>query len=161
MLAVHGTDQRDVVDALGQVRQQLGDLHAALAGALELVGRGKQRAGVLAVRKMAKLSSLLGAVPARLCQRRLGIEQVHLAGAAVHEQMNDGFGLGRELRLLRRQIVNMRRAILFRKGGIGREKISPDQRGKRRAVQPVHQARKEIASCVFRHRMLLYRIANQ
>ena len=33
-----------------------------------------------------------------LVEHRLGVEQVHLARAAVHEQMNDGLGLRLEVR---------------------------------------------------------------
>ena len=33
-----------------------------------------------------------------LVERRLGIEQIHLARAAVHEQVDDGLGLRREVR---------------------------------------------------------------
>ena len=32
-----------------------------------------------------------------LVQQGLGVEQVHLAGAAVHEEVNDGLGLGLEM----------------------------------------------------------------
>ncbi len=45
--------------------------------------------------------SRLGAEPANFCQHRLRIEQVDLAGAAILEQLDDGFRFTREMRRLR------------------------------------------------------------
>ena len=39
-----------------------------------------------------------------LVEHRLRVEQIHLARAAVHEQVNDGLGLRREVRLPRLEV---------------------------------------------------------
>ena len=43
--------------------------------------------------------------PASSLQLRLGIEQIEVAGTALHEQPDDGFGFGRMVRLLGRQRI--------------------------------------------------------
>ena len=42
-------------------------------------------------------------LPGQFVQRRFGIEQIEMAGPAFHEQPNDGFGLGRVVRLFWRE----------------------------------------------------------
>ena len=58
-------------------------------------GEGKSVPATLPF-EMAKLSSRLGAVPARRFRVGLGIEEIHLAGAAVHEEVDDALGVCRE-----------------------------------------------------------------
>ena len=99
-VGVHRPDHADVVDALGRLREQLADLDAALAVLLELERRGERRAGLPLGRQVRRqrLARLFG-------QRGLGVERVDMGRPAVHEQVDDPFGLRRELRRLRRQRV--------------------------------------------------------
>ena len=53
--------------------------------------------------------SRLGADAGKFLQHRLGIEQIHLAGAAVLEEMDNRFGFRRKVGLLRFQVVNLGR----------------------------------------------------
>ena len=88
------------------MRQQLGQLRAALAmfGKFEL--RSEQRGVGIYECRAVPFDQLLGrrfAVP--LLQGRFVIEQLEVAGRAGHEKENNPFGLGREMRLLRPQRV--------------------------------------------------------
>jgi hypothetical protein len=94
---VHRADESDVIDLAGQVRHGIGHPHAALAMLSELERAAHQCAGATRVLDFAgDLAEVRVAVV--LVEHRLRIEQVHLAGAAVHEQMDDRFGLRREVR---------------------------------------------------------------
>ena len=70
------------------VREQLADLHAALAVLLERERRSHQRAG-LALGGDRAAGQRLAVV---LVEHRLGIEAVDLRQAAVHEQEDDALG---------------------------------------------------------------------
>ena len=77
------------------VREQLADLDAALAVLLELERRAERRAGLRSVLQIAT-RQLSGR--AYLVRARLGIERIHVRRPAVHEQVDDALGLGREMR---------------------------------------------------------------
>ena len=84
MLTIHRADQRDVVRPLGQVGQNLGHFHAAIAAVMKGI-RGRQEASDL----VGELD-LVDDVPGRrfagvLLQLGLGIKQVNLTGTSVHK----------------------------------------------------------------------------
>ncbi len=76
-------------------------------------------------------------LPCVLLQRRLVIEQIHLARAAIHEQLNHRLCLRRMMRLLRRQIIQRLLA----------QQILRKQLRQSRAHQPIGNPGKEIAPC--------------
>src|SRR5438094_9963720 len=67
-----------------------------------------------------------------LVEHRLGIKQVHLAGAAVHEKVDNGRGPGREVRRARLQVEGESRLGCRRRRGT--VKIARQQIGQRRAM---------------------------
>ena len=92
---IERADQRDVIDLLGKVRQGIGNPHAALAALGKLERAFHQRPGRFGKLDFAgDLREVILPVP--LVELVLGIEQVHLARAAVHEQVDDGFGPRRD-----------------------------------------------------------------
>ena len=100
---VHRANEGDVVHLPGEVRQHVRYPHAAPAMPGELIGAAHEGTGVLYVFDLAgDLVEVLLAV--MLVEHRLGIKQVHLTGAAVHEKMDNGRGLGREVRRARPQV---------------------------------------------------------
>ena len=134
MGGVHGADHRDVICLLGQVRHHVGQLDTGLAVPLELEGRGHE-----AARFVDELDGA-GQIPSRRLARvtlqgGLGIEQVHLAGSAVHEELNDGCRLGVEMRLARLEVVDPVTDSV--QVGFGARKITAQQPRQGGAVQPV------------------------
>ena len=79
---------------VGEVRHRVGDPRAALAVPGELERAAHDRAGALDDLDLAG-DLVEVALAVLLVEHRLGVEQVHLARAAVHEQMDDGLGLRR------------------------------------------------------------------
>ena len=127
---VHRADEGDVVHHAGEVRHHLRDPRAALAVPGELERAAHQGAGVLDELDFARdLVEVRLAVV--LVERRLGVEQVHLAGAAVHEQMDDRLGLGREVRRARLE-VDRRIRRLFRGEDGGGAEVAAEQVGQGR-----------------------------
>ena len=90
---------------VGQVRQEVGQLHAALAVLRELA-RAAQEAGRLLLDEGEAdvLGHRLGQLLAvQLVELRLGVEQVDLARGAFEVDADAVLRLGREVRRLRRQ----------------------------------------------------------
>ena len=109
VLAIHGPDQRNIIDHLAKVRQHVGDFHAAFAAAGEAVGRRHQAANF--VGELDLIDDIARRRRAGvLLQHRLAVEQVNLAGAAVHEEVDDGFRFRLEMRLAHLLVVNLARA---------------------------------------------------
>ena len=100
LIGVQRANQADVVGTRGDVRQQIGKLHAALAVALEFSRAGPERGVFLDKREphvfQQRRRKLLAG---QLGQLRLGIEQVELRRCAVHEQEDAPLGPRREMRL--------------------------------------------------------------
>ena len=95
---------RDLVGDSGNVRDVLAEPHAALAVLAEFFHRAKQLVVLLerAVHEGEALTlhELVGNVaPMPLGQFRLPVVQLQLRRATAHEQVDDVFGLGREMRL--------------------------------------------------------------
>src|SRR5579884_589498 len=77
-----------------------------------------------------------------LVEHRLGIKQVHLTGAAVHEEVNDGLGFRRKMRRTRFEIRD--RAI--RLCGGYTEPIAAKQIRQGGTVNPTGDAREKAAA---------------
>ena len=84
----HGTDEGDVISNGAGVREELRQLHAALAMRTKLVGRAQDIAGLLVEVDLQVASRIGLATPA--IQSGLGVEEVHLAGPAMLEQADHG-----------------------------------------------------------------------
>ncbi len=103
----HRFDDRDVVNDTRQVRQQLGQLGAALAmpGKLEL--RPQQLRVRVDERGPVSLEQFgRRQLPVELGQLRLVVEQLQMARAARHEQENYALRFGRRGRGLRGQWID-------------------------------------------------------
>ncbi len=67
----------------------------------------------------------------------LVIEQIHLARAAVHEELNDAFGFGRMMQFARQQAGNRRTQIRARsKQSLLREQVRQSDPAKSTATAP-------------------------
>ena len=104
VLAVHGPDERHIVADRAQLRHQLRHLHAGLAVALELERRGHHHADLAGELDLAE-DVAARRFPRVFLERGLGVEQIHLAGSAIHEQVDDRFRLRLEVRAFRRHVV--------------------------------------------------------
>ena len=92
-IGVHGTNDTDIVDALGDFWENLADRNPGLSRTLELEGRFEKPTG-------SSLGFTLGSrrpLAMVLFQRRFGIESIHLGGTAIHEEVNDTLRLGLEM----------------------------------------------------------------
>ena len=105
-LGVHALDERDVVDAGGQVGEQVADPRAALA-VLPEVPLGTDDAALVAV-AAAALGLHLDGLAVEPVELGLVVEGVDMARAAVHEQEDDALGLARQQGRLARQRVGPR-----------------------------------------------------
>ena len=126
---VHRAHQADVVDDARDVGQQLGDLRTALTVLLELPRAAHERlAGAIHKTELHVAAVLLAAA---LRELGLGIGQVHVRGATVHEHGNHGPRLRRELRRLGPRVEGMR----WRRFGCGRREqiVLRQQRSQRHA----------------------------
>ena len=98
LVGVHGLDEGHVIDEFAEVGQQFADPGAALAVALELVGRAEQLGVALDEGEALVLEQFLGAgLHVQLDQLGLVVEQLLLGRSARHVQINDALGLRREM----------------------------------------------------------------
>ncbi len=92
-------DDGDVVDAADDLREEVGDINPALAVLPKGSLRGEQRVRLLPCSRWRPSPKLAGkGWPARRLKVGLGIEGLGVAGYAVHEQVDDPFGLGGKVR---------------------------------------------------------------
>ena len=96
VLGVHRANQADVVDDCSQVWKRLAQLNAALSVLAELERAGHQHVGIVGLMDFDPVGVRL-ARPFR--QLGLGIEQVHLAGAANLHELDHGLRPSREVAL--------------------------------------------------------------
>ena len=99
-VCLHGTDHRDVVDALPDVGKNLTDFDPALTVALELEGRPENGTGSAFGDQVHARGEFLAVV---FIERRFVVEGIDVGRTAVQEQVNHAFGLGGEVWLPRRQ----------------------------------------------------------
>src|SRR5262249_10768783 len=88
-----GTDNREVVNALGRVRKQVRDLDSALAVLLESSPRTEQLRVALDELVLGLGKFLRPRLPFELVEQWLGIERIKVARAAGHEQEDHGLCL--------------------------------------------------------------------
>ena len=93
---VHRADHRNVVNALGRVRENLADRDAALPVALELVRTRERRAGLALRAEVFHRQQLAGV----FLEDRLGVERVDMRRATVEKNMDHPLGLGQKVRPL-------------------------------------------------------------
>ena len=124
-VAVAAAQQTEFVRVPGDVRQEIGDLHAALAARAKWPARRKQ----LVLRHRAprlegaeRFGNRLAREPDQLGLR---VEQVDVARTARHEQENDALGFRREVRRLRCERVGRRRRLC------GEQTVAIEQRSER------------------------------
>ena len=136
-VGVHRADDADVVDVLGGVREDLADFEPALAVLLRTCkGDGKAAPVRRSVRRFAGRQRLAGI----LGQRGLGVERIDLARPAIGEDVDDLFGLGRELRLLRA------RAGYPRRLGVGGEEAGLAHQLRQSPSKPMPTPQRESIS---------------
>ena len=94
-IGVHRPYDAEIVDTLPDIREDFTDLDTALAELAELEWRRERGAGAALrlQRDWYRLSCEFG-------ERGLRIEGIHMRCAAVHEQVQDAFGFGRQRRRL-------------------------------------------------------------
>ena len=136
----HGPDHRDIVYLLRQVRHHLRHLGTRFTPLGELERGRHQTAG------FPHCSNFTGQVSAgrltgKFLQGGFGIQQIHLARSAVHEQLNDRGGPGLVMGLLLFQIVDLPRTR--RQEGTGRQKVLPQQGGQGGSLKAVSHLGKE------------------
>ncbi len=95
-LGLHRANDRDVIDALPDVREQFGHLDARLTAGRKLEGRTLQLPLSLLTDALARFEIVVLSMP--FIQRRLGIEGVQVAGSPDHEEKDAGLCPGRKMR---------------------------------------------------------------
>ena len=142
-LGVHAADEANVVDVLGQIRQQFADPHAGLSVLGELEHRGGDGKPLLAGghrREPLAHANRVGQILVEpLLHLGLIVEQVHLRRPADHVQIDDVLGLGCEVRAQRAVEAH----LAGRGGGVGRS-IAAKQRRQRGGAQGIGSAAKKL-----------------
>src|SRR3954451_18544211 len=117
-------EEGDVIDAIGKMRKELADPLAALAVLMEFPARFDNAAFVLMAAATESLHGNRLAVHAD--HGGFIVERVDMARAAVHEEEDDAFGLGRKRRRARSERIG---------GGAGEGAIGGKQRGESRSAE--------------------------
>ena len=102
---VHAADHAKVIGDAGRVRQQLAEIHPALAVFLEFPRAAEQVAAGFVGEAVMHVAAVLLAVETR--QFRLGIGEIHVARAAVHEERNHRLRLRSVVRLFWREVERL------------------------------------------------------
>ena len=122
-----------------EVWQQFGNLGAALTVLGKFPGRSKE---LLAGPIDEAIDDLAGIFLARvLGQLRLGVQQVHVGGAAVHEHRDHGPSFGRRMRGLGREVEL---AILARHVRSGQQLLLLEQPGQGHTAHAQSVARQKL-----------------
>ena len=132
LLAVHRPHERDVVDTRAQMRQQIRQLHPALAVAAKR-SRTAHQLGALLLdeRKLDLIQNRLGhRLAVEFVQFRLLIEEVHLTWTTFHKEVDAPLRCRCKLRQLRRDLI--RKSAVF-----------IQQRSQRQRTQTAGPRRKE------------------
>lgn len=102
---VHGANDGQVIDMPGNVGHQFRHWCSTGAVAVELPGARHQSAGSQLNRTLRQLRRNRSSCVA--LQLRLGIEGVHLTGATLHAQVDDGGGARQEMGVPRAQVERL------------------------------------------------------
>src|SRR5579883_1010699 len=122
------------------MRQRIRNPHAAAAVPCELERAAHQSAGGADVLDFSRYPLEIR-LAVMLVEHWLGIEQIHLAGAAVHEEVDDGLGPAREMRRARLEILG--RSLLCRGHAVS---IAAQQIGQGGALNAAGDAREKTAA---------------
>jgi hypothetical protein len=128
----HGADEGDVIDYVSEVREELADFHAALAVLGEGPGGTEDLGGGLSEVVILDLTGEF--LPVVFGEHGFGIKQIHLRGAAHHEEGDHGFGLAVVVGALGREVVAFITAQHGLHGG-GEQPVLFQQRGQRERAQ--------------------------
>jgi len=131
-VGVHRVQKGDVIDARGQVGEQVADPLAALAVFAE-VPLGTDNPALVAAASAAEGLDGNGFAVQRI-ERGFVVKGIEVAGAAIHEQEDHALGLGSKVRIPRSQRID----VGLRSGGTDpiEEAIRREQAGKRQAGKP-------------------------
>src|SRR5687768_6456084 len=98
-LVLHGADETEVVSALADVGEEFGDGEAGLAVVFEFPGGGEEGFELDAMGGGDVFGDGVGAgFAVEILEGGFGVEGVDLGDAAAHEEDDDGFGGGVEMR---------------------------------------------------------------
>ena len=141
---------------LGDVRVPVGNPCAAFAMLIPLAPGGEDCVfpGPGRGDRVAKRSR--HGLPGQFVQRRFGIEQIEMAGPAFHEQPNDGFGLGRVVRLFWREGIRGCGGAQFR-----RQAGLVEQMAQRQRPESTSPAAQKLAPRSGRQDMRLWIVRHQ
>ena len=141
---VHTANEAEIVGDLRGVGQQFAEIHAALAVLLELPRAAEELAAGFVSKAVLDVAGVVHAVAA--LQLGLGVCEVHVARAAVHEEGNHRLGPGRKVRLLGLQI----KPTLSARDVLGRAEqfLTLQQPRQRQAANAHGVAGKELAAGV-------------
>ena len=106
-IGMHGADHGDIVNALGNMRENLRHFDAALPVLVELEGRA-EAGSRLALGRKGGIGQGLAVI---LRQHRLGIERVHMTGPAIHKQEDHALGFAGQRRHFGKKRVVGRRML--------------------------------------------------
>ena len=144
----HRPDDRQVVDALADLRKQVADRDAALAVMAEFPRAAQHVADVVELRRV-RLD--LDRLPVLAVEPRLGVERVDLRRSAVHEQEDDARGLGRKVRGPGRPADSLSAAARPARGSAARRRRPRRRPARERAPRPpARQSRCRTASSMSR-----------
>ncbi len=108
LLGVQRPDHQNVVSTRTEMRQQVGELHAAFAVLLERSLRAEQRCGVLLDERETHFLKQVfrQRLATQFVELRLRVEQVELRGCSGHKDEDAGLRRTVEVRLLRLQRIH-------------------------------------------------------
>ena len=153
--AVHAANHAEVVGDFRGVRQQLAEVHAALAVLFKFPRAAEELAAGLVGEAVIHAAAVVHAV--KTLQLGLGIGEVHVARAAVHEKGNHGLRLGREMRRLGPEIKIALGARDVRRRG--EQLVTIEQPRQRHAANAQGVAGQKLAAGVLGERILHARIS--
>ena len=134
-IADHGSDDAEVVNACGHIREELTDRNAALPILLKGPRRFHEAADAIFAERQPALEG--NRLPVIRIQARFRIERIDTRWTAVHEQEDDPFGLGRKMRNLWSERIDEGR------GFSGDQAAKPEQSESRRRLPQERPAGKQ------------------
>lgn len=140
----HAVEKGDVVDAGGDVGEEIADPLATFAVLLELPARLNDTALVSVSATTMSFDGDGFAIHAD--HGRLVIEGVHVAGAAIHEQEDDRFRGGVEMRLLWGKRVDVGGDAIGSDGLLAEEAIAVEERSEAKAGEACAGLPEELAA---------------